>query len=540
MKQYFLITGLILVHILGAQKQDNNPKYTKPLKDDFDITWGEEFKDASHAVAETFVGFLNEHGYIIKSKKNDYYLERVDKNLDFVSRVMLKLVYEKSNLNFYSVRIFNGKLLLFASNNDGKNEKKYLYVRQLDPETMNPVGDFVKISELDYSETISRKAGGFKFIQSPGAKFAMFLHQNPSNKNDFQGFGIKVFNKDMELVRAGDIVLPYKEDEFEVHRYDLDREGNVYILGSHVVDKESKDKILFNTQMELLKYSENSQDPMIIDLGGTGKQLFQTRLIFKGDSLFTIGFFGIDGVPGVKGCFKISIDKVTGNVLETKLKEFPMDFIKLNSTDKERKKMNEALDEGGDVGMTNLLIRGINHHHYDQIIVVAEEFHKDQIVIHKDQIVRQARPTEGGTSTRLDDEYTYDDIVLISFNRDFEILWYQKISKHQVTVNDGGYFSSFSYVQTPERLLFLFNDHVKNLTHIHSSEPEKFEKKENNSVVVAVTVDYEGNVGKKQLFSVKEEDFFIRPRVCGFGLDYAIVIYAKFNKMQRYGQVRLE
>jgi hypothetical protein len=187
---------------------------------------------------------------------------------------------------------------------------------------------------------------------------------------------------------------------------------------------------------------------------------------------------------------------------------------------------------GGDVGMTDLRIRGINHYYNNQIIVIAEEYYVNPITV-------TSKDSDGHITTRIDDEYNYDDIVIISFNRDFEILWYQKISKHQVTVNDRGYYSSFAFVQTKERLLFLFNDHVDNLTLVHSSEPEKFEKKENKSVVVAVTVDYEGNVGKKQLFSVKEEDFFIRPTVCGIGLNSSIVIYARFTKLQRYGQVRL-
>ncbi|MBU3745357.1 MAG: hypothetical protein FGM61_12580, partial [Sediminibacterium sp.] len=81
-----------------------------------------------------------------------------------------------------------------------------------------------------------------------------------------------------------------------------------------------------------------------------------------------------------------------------------------------------------------------------------------------------------------------------------------------VSVNDGGYFSSFSLGVSGDKLYFLFNDNIKN-----------FKKKKEGkvygmtnikkAVVNLTTIDSKGDVNSEILFSAKADaKNYLRPK----------------------------
>lgn len=57
-------------------------------------------------------------------------------------------------------------------------------------------------------------------------------------------------------------------------------------------------------------------------------------------------------------------------------------------------------------------------------------------------------------------EHYYDDVLLFSINPDGTTQWSEILKKKQYSENDQGYFSSFGYINTGQRIHLIFNESV--------------------------------------------------------------------------------
>jgi hypothetical protein len=83
-------------------------------------------------------------------------------------------------------------------------------------------------------------------------------------------------------------------------------------------------------------------------------------------------------------------------------------------------------------------------------------------------------------------EYHFDEIVVISIDKTGEAEWSTVIEKEQISMDDGGYFSSFTSLLNSEELIVLFNDDISR-----------------DNQVISVSVDKTGQ--PKQMLSAKKD-----------------------------------
>jgi len=526
------LTAALLVALANVALAQNDDYYTpkEVLKDNVAIAFGQEYKDVTKATGLVFVGHVNGYGYMIKSGKKGHFIDRIDEQMSLVGAAELTLEFQKNELEFEHAIIFRERLYILSSYKNKAQKKKYLFKQELDLESLKPIDAFEKIAELNFTDGTSKRSGEFFFGNSPDSSLVMVLYDIPGDKTSRERFGIQVFKEGFTLDWQEEAVLPYKESDFSVIDYKLDNDGKVYVLGQRLMTgKEGKATAKYKVQM--FTYAPNSTEPAITDIEIEGKYVNNMSVEFKGDELLCIGFFGNEPNSGAQGCFVQSIDKKSGKVLHQGLKEFGLNFITIDYTDKQERKAVKKEKEGKEVGMHDLVVRQVLNHD-GHMIVIAEEYFWDY--------VQTSMPAANGMTTYTSYTlYVYSDIVLFSISPEYEIEWYQKIPKSQVTKNDDGFYSSFFVQQTAERLLFVFNDHVKNLNLVEAGKAKSFNGKMNEAVAVAVTVDYNGNVGKTRLFSAKQEDIILRPKSCGRGLADEMVIFAQTKTHQRYGKVRI-
>jgi hypothetical protein len=60
--------------------------------------------------------------------------------------------------------------------------------------------------------------------------------------------------------------------------------------------------------------------------------------------------------------------------------------------------------------------------------------------------------------------YYYNDIIAYKIDSSGNFNWVNKIRKYQVSINDGGPYSSFESFVDSGHVYFIFNDHVRNYT----------------------------------------------------------------------------
>ncbi|MGB1243700.1 MAG: hypothetical protein ACPG49_14340, partial [Chitinophagales bacterium] len=92
-----------------------------------------------------------------------------------------------------------------------------------------------------------------------------------------------------------------------------------------------------------------------------------------------------------------------------------------------------------------------------------------------------------------------------------EIEWATKVPKSQTTRNDGGHFSSYSYMLKGRNIHLIYNDNPKNL---FPNAPRTFSFNGKKSVVTLATLSPEGHLKRSLLFSNRDERIVTRPKAC--------------------------
>ncbi len=142
----------------------------------------------------------------------------------------------------------------------------------------------------------------------------------------------------------------------------------------------------------------------------------------------------------------------------------------------------------------------------------------------------------GGTTTSSTSQYYYNDIIVISISPDGSIDWNEKIPKKQVTVNDGGFYSSFAVSVVKDKLYFVFNDHPNNLFYKKQGKLSNFNKGP-DSVMVLVELDSQGNQTREALYNAKKSGILTRPKVCEQISDNEMILFGQDNKIHRFARL---
>jgi hypothetical protein len=130
---------------------------------------------------------------------------------------------------------------------------------------------------------------------------------------------------------------------------------------------------------------------------------------------------------------------------------------------------------------------------------------------------------------------------VISINPDGLILWAKKIPKYQVSRNDGGYYSSFTFAVSGNKMYFMFNDNAKNLKN-KSEDTEKYRYMNNpkKSVAVLVTMDSNGNQDRQSMFNNNDLKIILRPKIFMQINEKKMILYGEKGNTYKLADVRIQ
>ena len=512
-----------------SQNYVPNKKIT--LNDEFKLDWGNSFKDKNKSTAVQFIASIGDYSYVEKASKKGKFIDKVDSDMNLVATAELNMEYKGNELDFHSIVYFGNEVHVLSTYKNKKKEINYLFGQRFDPKSMKLTGDLVILKEMSYRNGSKRRAGYFATRVSQDSSLFMVYNDVPGKKDDREHFGISVFSAGLETVWATEKVFPYEDGLFQIESFKLDNKGEVFVLGKLYSEKlKSSRKGKTNYEMRLLGFSENAEEPEIYEIALNDIHITDMEVFFKEDQIICFGFYSKGYGTSADGCFTLSIDKKTKDILKSNKEEFSLDFITMNMSAKQKKKTKKKESKGKDAEIGGLEIRNVVVKENGELIVIAEQYF---------YYVTTTTTTNanGGTTTTTTHHYVYDDILLIGITNDLRISWYDKIPKSQHTTNDGGFYSGFYFVPTKDRMYFVYNDNIKNSKMLEGAKEYNFSGRIKTSVAVCVSVDYDGNKGKERLFNVKEESILIRPKTCGRTSKGEILVFGQLKKIQRYGIV---
>lgn len=523
-----LILGLFCAFFSAAQEVDS----TQQLPD---VRWGE---------LQRRNGTLH---YLLPSGENQFYALRwsgsrlfghytVTKHEDLkqVSAARIKLVANRSIANFEGASVLNDKFVVFLSD---KNDDKNNFFMQEFNDKLEPTDEAVHLAsyELDRKKGV----GSFQFRAAPNRKYFGVIWEIPGKREERHGYGFKVFDAEMKLVNEGEYELPFDAKLSEIHEHLISNSGDYFICVSEYLENEKK--AIFNTNLEykaLHIYRLNDElglQDFTLDLDG--KPVVALSMYSNDNNVFTLtGIYGSKDQVGVAGVFYQKLNLNSGEVIGEEFKKFDEEFITQDWSDRLIKRAEKRKKNGkGDPELFSYKMRDVTFLSDGSIIGSMEQYYV------------QVRSNSDGRSDQSSSMYYYfyNDIIAYKIDSAGVFAWVVKIEKDQVSINDGGPYSSYESFIDNGKVHFIFNDNVDNYDldnkFINREKIESANYTRRKNVVSITSIDLATGEKERNAFFGREiSNSLVVPKM--FSVNYRtgeLIMYAISGSKEKMGLIRL-
>ncbi|MES2799019.1 MAG: hypothetical protein V4638_03320 [Bacteroidota bacterium] len=439
-------------------------------------------------------------------------------NLSLSATGKIMQVADNTMAAFHDIVQINDRIFVFLT--DKKDGQNHIYIQEYDQE-LQAIASPQHLAAYDID--FMKDRGLFEVIQSKNKDYFAVIWQVEAKKGDKDSYGFKIYDKIINLVSEGDYKLPYNSELSFISDHHLANDGNYFIS---VVEHNEPDKGLFKSQenykaTHILQINEDGIETFTLDL--TDRRIEAMELSDNGDQIFTLtGVYGAPKSSGVSGLFYMRINFAKKEVINEGFQEFGADFITQDWTDREREKADRRAEKGkGEPQLFDYVVRQTEVLKDGSVVGSLEQYYIRSV---------QSYNSQTRTYTTLY-YYYYNDIIAFKVGVNGGFDWLKKISKYQVSINDGGPFSSYSRFINDGKLCFIFNDHVRNYDEMGNFTPSKnvvaasFAKKKN--VVAMVEMDLQSG-------EYTRRTFFDRSEITALSIPKAFVVDNKTNQLLLY------
>ena len=508
-KQVTIFLSILFISTLSLQAQQSNP-YAN-------VIWGPEYQEPNRSLVSNIIGSDKDGFYALRMQGHGQpYLEHYYYDLKLRKSAEMEINYKGKIQKLEDIILFNDELYMLTSYNNEPKKTNYLFLQGIFKNTFTLKGDMKVIGEIPSRNR--NNTGAFDFSISRDSSKLMIYYGMPYKKFENERFAFRVMDEKMEQLWYKEIALPYSDQLFEIVEFRVDGRGDVYLLGKlyNEVPKERKAGKP-NYQYVILAYLDKGETEKQYKI--SFEQKFIQDLAFRIDrqgDIVCAGFYSNFGKDGIKGTVFFRINAKTQELYNTGTKEFDDRFLSMFLTDRQLKKGKELYK----YDLRKLIMRSDGG-----AVLVGEQYDVDY-QYYRDYYTGQYIENY---------YYYYNDIIVTNINPDGTVAWAINIPKRQVTVNDGGYFSSYAMSVVRDRLYFIFNDHPKNVLEKEVTRIRNYNGK--SSMVTLAVVGADGQYDKVPLFSNKDADVLTRPKICKQSGRDEMLIYGERNKKYKFGRV---
>lgn len=510
-----------------------------------DIQWGLEYNEPSGTYMSKIIGQRADGFYALREKNrqslignsNKVYLEYYSNpNMKMVKSREIDLRYKKKERKLEDVIMLGGKLHLLTSFHNEAKKINYLFAQSINNKSLALDKELKKIGEIETKSIL--KEGRFDHHISQDSSKILIINQLPYQKSKPEKFSLKVYDTDFNDLWSRNITLPYNDQSFSIEEYKVDEMGNVYLLGILYLDGvKAKRRGKPNYQYVILSYPANGNKPQEYKIK-LGEQ-FITDLTFritKQGILVCSGFYSDRGTVSIKGTYFFQLDPITKEIYNQNLKAFDIDFLVDDFSAAKQRRIQKADQEGTlqrdpelqRYSLDDLILRSDGG-----VVLIAEQY-----FVEERNFRDQFDPTFNrvGGINNIDYYYHYNDIIVVNIRPTGEIEWSARIPKRQVTMNDGGYYSSYAMSIVRDKIYFVFNDNGRNFQD-QSRNRRLYNFNGRNSIIALAELGKDGNVTIEPLFSNLEANIITRPKVCKQTNKREMVIFGERGRKYRFAHL---
>jgi hypothetical protein len=503
-----------------------------------EVTWGPELKEGRGISIISVPGILDGNLFVFKGKgvlfSKSLIMQKLDGSMGPIAENKIELTASGKDLDAEFCLQFGGKLFMFSSFRNQKTDLKYLYVDEIDKNSLELKGNPQKIAEIPYRNRYN--AGDFIPVISRDSSHLLIVGNVNSKNKDPEKYNLYIFDGDMNFAWEKEVTLDIKEKFFAVEDFVIDNRGDVYLTGVAYQDvrKEKRDGLPnFTYQVMAYRKGGSEEEEYTVSL----KELFITDLLLEiapGGDLICAGFYSENGTYSIKGSYYLVIERDSREIASESTMEFEMDFITMNFTEKQEKKAKKKEARGKKPEMYKYRLDRIVPRADGGAVLTAEQYYWYTYQTY----TIGASGIGGNWVTHY--VYVYNDIIVVSIDPEGTIEWATKIPKRQKSVDDGGFFSSYAMMVTDGALHFIFNDSDRNVEIEKQGKIRNFDVRDKRGLVMMASVDHEGNINRRPLMSNREIKTITRPKFCGQISPTEMLLFGQRGRKNQFGRIVFE
>jgi hypothetical protein len=386
----------------------------------------------------------------------------------------------------------------------------------------------------------NQKAGSFQFRSSPNKKYFGAIWEIPGKKDTRDTYGFKIFDLDMNLVNEGEYKLPFESEFSTIHEHLISNSGDYFICLSEF--RRSENRTVFSPKMEykaLHIYRINDDlglQDFTLDLDG--RPVVALAMSSTDNNTFTLnGIYSNTDQSGVAGVFYQKLDLNNEKVIKEGFQEFEEEFITQGWSERSLRRAERRKEQGkGDPELFSYTMRDVTFLDDGSIIGTMEQYYV------------QVRSNSDG---RVDQSsnlyyYYYNDIIAYKIDTAGAFSWVKKIEKDQVSINDGGPYSSFETFVSDGRVYFIFNDNIDNYNtkgeFLHPQHLYSANYGRRKNAVSLTSIDLESGESERTYFLNRENGkALVVPKL--FTVNYQtgeLLLYSVSGQKEQIGVIGLE
>lgn len=453
-------------------------------------------------------------------------------NLSFIQNQRIKQVAENGLANFENAYYFGDKLYVFLS--DRSNGEMALYFQIYDSE-LKPAGNSELIATYHNSRLNAKP--NFKILQSWNRKYLGVVWEIPGKKTTSDIYGYKVFDKTMNEVQSGEYIIPFDGNLTTINEHHISNQGDYFLsLTEHL---RPNDRLLVRDfenfkSIHVYKIRNNELKEFQVDLDG--KRVDDITMSSNDSSVFTLsGIYGSGNLSGIEGIFIIRIDSQKDSVVSRGMVPFSRDIVFQNLTERQRDRAEQRLlNRNSEPQLYNYRLHDIYTQQDGTVLGSVEQYY-----VHR----RVTYDNRTGISSTIY-YYYYDDIIAFKIGKSGLFDWQKMIPKSQVSINDGGPFSSYSSFVNDKKMYFIFNDNIRNYNedgsfsqNMNSNSIYSLNLSKRRNVAAITSINLEnGEISRNTLFTRKELNAIVIPKMFKINLlNREILLYAIMGGKERFG-----
>jgi hypothetical protein len=506
LRSFSLLSAMLLLPLLlSAQMEDI----------DTELWWGSKEKAPSGSYLTKIIAAGDWGAYLLRYRpsrgfsREQTWLEEFDSRYALRARRELNAAREGDELE--DVVALRGQMYVITTRTVG--DAAQAWVRPLNP-SGQVTGTEKLLAELEADEKFRRRQ--FDLEYSRDSSYLLVYNQLPPEKDGPERFSLRVFKDDFSLLWSRDVTLPYRDKSFSIRSYQVDAEGNVYLLcQQRAMDQEDRTPPLYI----VYAYRRDGREEVAYQLEIDGIDFSNLRFEVAGNGdLVCAGFYSTPDITGSLGIGHVRIDPITKEAKQVDLLPFPTDFLE---------EVGQTVRKGAAPTLLRYRLRDLTLRSDGGIVLVAEQFFRQERVMNMSPLA--------GPQMNIYDHY--NDIIVANIAPDGTYTWLRRIPKRQQTPDDGGAISSFAQATVQDRFLFFYNDHPDNFR----PGNERLSPMEGRDAVLTVTeIRRDGKLNTVPLYVNGDAQVTAQPRRCRQIGARLVLVYGENGREYRLGLLKME